>query len=167
MINTSLPSYKTTGELPTEKSDWTYTLTTTFYRDQKITIEIEILKKCEGKNGFRIVPWDRTQQANVSRKVCESRDYWNKKNPNENLIVSFYNKCSNFDFIKDVVYLVKHDKKKVFVHSSSCPTIEENDKKDPKKGKGENDLKNRIGENDQNSSQTERNLLVISICNVG
>ena len=118
MIDSSLPPYETTGELPSEESDKTYTLTTTPF-NQKMTIEIEILKKCEKKIGFKIIKPSGKQQESVSREQCESRDYWNKNYPNQYLIVSFSeNKC-NFADIKKVI-LVKNSERKPFFHSSSC-----------------------------------------------
>ena len=60
MVNLSLPYYTTTGALPTKGS--------TSYRGLKITIEIEILKKCEENIGFRISDWKGTQIEPISRK---------------------------------------------------------------------------------------------------
>ena len=118
MIDSSLPRYETTEELPSEESDKTYTLTTTPF-NQKMTIEIEILKKCEKKIGFKIIKPSGKQQESVSREQCESRDYWNTNYPNQYLIVSFSeNKC-NFADIKKVIF-VKNSERKPFFHSSSC-----------------------------------------------
>ena len=128
-VDSSKVVYKTRGKLPTEKSNRTYNLTSTYYISQKISIEIEILKKCEVKLGFRVLEWGGTHTEAVSREQCESRDYWNKKYPDENLIVSFFHKKCHFDYTKKLAYLVKDDQAKVFVHSVHC-SVED----DPEKG---------------------------------
>ena len=167
MVNLSLPYYTTTGALPTKGS--------TSYRGPKFTIEIEILKKCEENIGFRISDWKETQIEPISRKKCESRDYWNEKYPNENLIVSFfYNKC-HVEYIKEVI-LVKEVQRKLLVHSSSCHQIGGQHEKNPMEKKDEkNDQKgpqiinNRIAKvkptEEQGSSKNKGDLsLVIYIC---
>ena len=155
-VDSSKVSYEIREELPREESSRTYKFTSTFYSGRKITIEIKILKKCEEKEGFRILNWQGKQQEQVSRKECESRDYWNRKYPNENLIVSFVHNLCNFDFIKDIAFIVRDVKTKIFVHSSSCQQI---------RGKEENNkMVNRIHHkqtDQQNSSKTEGNLSLV------
>ena len=74
-INKAKNILKTTGELPREESDRTYSFTSTFFTSEKFTIEIETLRKCEEKPGFRILEREQRQQEPVYRAKCENRDY--------------------------------------------------------------------------------------------
>jgi len=177
-VDSSKDSYMRRGELPTEEFDRTYYIfTSTFYKRQMITMEIEFLQKCEEKIDFRVLEWNGTHTEAVSKEKCESRYYWNKKYPDENLIVSFFHNKCHFEYTKDVAYLVKDHGKKAFVHCSVEKEIGKNgqiggkDKKHPKKGNGEKDqiINNRIAKvkptEEQGSSKNKGNLsLVIYIC---
>ena len=64
MINSSKPSYETTGELPKEESDRNFMLRSTFLSGTEVSTEIKILRKCEETHGFRIFESAETQKAN-------------------------------------------------------------------------------------------------------
>ena len=164
-------SFETTGDLPTEESQGTYKFTSTFYKKKKINIEVEFLQKCEEKRGFRILETSKTQKEYVSRERCERRDYWNGKNTNTTtFIVSFYNYECYFGFIKDLI-LVKDEKARLFVHSSSCDgLVESKEEKDPMLPKEEksNRLDQMVESKDKlDSSQEGKVSLVIYICTGG
>ena len=161
-VDSSKASYETIGQLPLEESDRTFNFTSSNLVMQgdwlfvsKITIEIEIVQKCEEKIGFKIFDWQGKHQEAVSREQCESRNYWNQKYPDQNLIFSFFDNKCNFDFINDVAYFVKEVQAKLFIHSSQCHEMKEKD---------ENvQIENST---DEKTSSQNGNLIVICICTV-